>query len=517
MNKRSFGAMKTKPDKLEAVTVCIFYSDFLKYCINNKKYLDRWIIVTVENDIDTIQLCKDHSLEFICSKSAFNHEGTLDLNQANGDWVSKLAGFSKLSKETQEFLKTTPFNDISLAKGKCINDGLSKLERTGWLLHLDCDVVLPDNIRKLIDQIPLTSDHKKSIFGLRGRRILGAKTTYRGTNNFKKNQKFHAVFYKEWLNYIKTENRDPNFLNKSRQKAQLKCGIDATPGSLKSQWEYFVEGNWSRLVYPFDGPDTQHLGFFQLFHSSHCQKYFELSKNIYVDDVLFRESFPKNLRHTLNVDCVHVCLPSSGMVDLLYLDQCVLKIKHQHEFSYLNKISMQKKIRSSRLITPSNLATGKINGKKRSSVRSDFSKLFINSLNLDWSIWKQTILRIKPLLNKVSKDGKMAYQFLPNPEISWFGFSLFSEKTFDKTPFSSLSFELKAYNLNCSIEVGYGDKFRTEWIEIRKSTLKNNTWCKFRIDFSKENPLNLLNTLFSIRSRGDYSKGNISVREVFFQ
>lgn len=509
--------MKNKSVLLEAVTVCIFYSDFLKYCISNKKYLDRWIIVTVENDLDTIQLCRDFSLEFVISKRAFKNGDAPSMDKQSSGWISKLDAYPKLSIAAQEFVKTIPFNGTSLAKGKCINEGLAMLDRTGWLLHLDCDVVLPSNIRKHIDNIPLTKENKRSLFGLKGRRILGAKSTFRGTLDFKKNQKYHALFYKNWLRYIGDQKRNAAFLSKARLEAALICGIDTAPAPIKEQWDSFVKGKWDQLVYPFDGPDAHHLGFFQLFFSSHCSQYSELSTNIGVDDVLFRESYPKSHRRILDLECVHICLPSSGMLDLPDLDKHVLKIKHHRGYSYLNDIANQKNKKSSKLTKVSECISKQNKGEKLYVVRRDLSKFDVNSLNLDWCIWKETIVSINPKLNVISKDYKMIYEVLPNGEMGWFGFSIYSEKIFKKTRFKFLFFKIRVENLNCEIEVGYGDKNRMEWIKCNKSALKNNTWCKFKIEFTKKNPIDLINTIFSVRSHGIYLKGKLYIGEVYFQ
>ena len=50
------------PIDINAVTVCINFSHYLKHCISNKKYFKRWVIVTHEDDTDTIKLCKDNDL-----------------------------------------------------------------------------------------------------------------------------------------------------------------------------------------------------------------------------------------------------------------------------------------------------------------------------------------------------------------------------------------------------------------------------------------------------------------------
>ena len=53
------------PIDINAVTVCVNFSHYLKHCISNKKYFKRWVIVTHKDDTDTIKLCKDNDLEYV--------------------------------------------------------------------------------------------------------------------------------------------------------------------------------------------------------------------------------------------------------------------------------------------------------------------------------------------------------------------------------------------------------------------------------------------------------------------
>jgi len=99
--------------KVEAVTVCINFSKYLKQCLSNKDLLDRWIIITHELDEDTIALCKENDLEYVLSKRIYE--------------------------------KGAPF-----AKGKAINEGLELLDKDDWLLQLDGDIILPSNFRNLV-------------------------------------------------------------------------------------------------------------------------------------------------------------------------------------------------------------------------------------------------------------------------------------------------------------------------------------------------------------------------------
>ena len=110
--------------KIEAVTVCIDFSDKLEKVISNKSKLDRWIIVTHESDLDTIKLCQKNDIEFVCSKRVFD--------------------------------------DASFAKGCAINDGLALLNKTDWLLHIDADQKLPEDFTKNVNK---HCDDKQMLYG----------------------------------------------------------------------------------------------------------------------------------------------------------------------------------------------------------------------------------------------------------------------------------------------------------------------------------------------------------------
>ena len=102
------------PRKLEGVTVCVGYSDYLKVTLPmNLRHFDKFVVVTDKTDERTIELCKSMGVECVISKRI--HE--------NG----------------------APFN-----KGKAINEGLARLSMEDWVLHLDADTILPFNFRYLL-------------------------------------------------------------------------------------------------------------------------------------------------------------------------------------------------------------------------------------------------------------------------------------------------------------------------------------------------------------------------------
>jgi hypothetical protein len=123
---------------IEAVTVCVDYSDFLAYSmLFNKPQFDRWVVVTSPTDEATRRLCEYHDIEYVVTTSMYGQEPTL-------------VGHGKLYKP--------PF-----AKGDAINDGLAVLERTGWVVHIDADIVLPPRARDMIELAGLDDNY---IYGI---------------------------------------------------------------------------------------------------------------------------------------------------------------------------------------------------------------------------------------------------------------------------------------------------------------------------------------------------------------
>jgi hypothetical protein len=101
--------------KLECVTVCVDYADFLEVTLPlNRPHVDRMIVVTKHDDLETQKVCAKYDTECITTH-AFGPNG----------------GF---------------------CKGAGINVGLRHLDLDGWVLHLDADTVLPIHARQLLDR-----------------------------------------------------------------------------------------------------------------------------------------------------------------------------------------------------------------------------------------------------------------------------------------------------------------------------------------------------------------------------
>lgn len=94
--------------EIHAITVCVNYSHLLKHTvIANKRFFKRWVIITTEEDLATQEICKEHGLECLISKTIRNR---------------------------------------TFFKSGAINEGFDYLGYDKeWYLHIDADIVLPQN------------------------------------------------------------------------------------------------------------------------------------------------------------------------------------------------------------------------------------------------------------------------------------------------------------------------------------------------------------------------------------
>lgn len=111
--------------KIEAVTVCVNYADFLsEVAPYNIPILDRWLIVTTKDDLATREACRRFGLECL----------TTEEHRRDGEF----------------------------SKGRMIERGLQHLSAEGWRLHLDSDIVLPFQTKRLLEMAHL---HEDKIYG----------------------------------------------------------------------------------------------------------------------------------------------------------------------------------------------------------------------------------------------------------------------------------------------------------------------------------------------------------------
>jgi len=101
--------------KIECITICVGYSDFLREVLpHNLAHFDDYLVVTRFDDHATQSLCRELSVE--CRPT--------DLFDKGGD---------------------------AFAKGRAIDWGLGFLRRDAWICHLDADIYLPPMTRRWIE------------------------------------------------------------------------------------------------------------------------------------------------------------------------------------------------------------------------------------------------------------------------------------------------------------------------------------------------------------------------------
>ena len=199
--------------RLEAVTTCVGFDDMLDVTLKyNHPHVDTMIVVTSHEDKAT-QLCaRKHGV--ICVETGLFHK--------NGRGFNKGAG---------------------------INAGFNYWQYHGWRLHLDCDIVLPDQFRRIL------FDHT----------VLDQRCLY------------------------------------GADRVDI-VGADA-PAKLKPQnaWGYFVSppaGLYgSRFVHRLYGYEP--IGYFQLWHCSTQKDYPYSLGAACKDDVMFADQYQEEYRRLL--------------------------------------------------------------------------------------------------------------------------------------------------------------------------------------------------------------------------
>lgn len=105
---------KDLPFTLEGVITCVGQADFLAHTLpHNRVIFDKLIIVTAPEDKETQRVCRYWQVECYLTDAFRTRWG--------------------------EF-----------CKGNAINDAMPKLGLRDWLLHLDCDILLPPESKKVI-------------------------------------------------------------------------------------------------------------------------------------------------------------------------------------------------------------------------------------------------------------------------------------------------------------------------------------------------------------------------------
>ena len=263
--------------KLEVVTVCVNVADELKNIVSNRKFFDRWVVVTVAEDHQTIELCRDHDIDVVFSERIF----------ADG----------------------APF-----AKSKAINDGLQRCDRDGWLMLMDADILMPSDFREIFESIPQNELSFKSIFGPKLRRMVNHEPV-EGVKYCTKQLASMNNVYKHYYDWFKEEIDANEPIAFERVKEFYEFIVDSkfyadTYPSIDEQWRYYHSNEWHKLPINFEGQQQHILGYFQLFHHSSNTTFPENAVDAHWDDVVFRNSYPDELQQVLDFEVVHVGMNS---------------------------------------------------------------------------------------------------------------------------------------------------------------------------------------------------------------
>lgn len=126
--------------QIEAVTVCVGYADFLaETCRFNRQFFSEWVIVTSPDDQETLRVCHCYNLRALTTKD-FSRNG-------------RAAHQGKI------------FN-----KGRAIQRGFDSISAKQWVLHLDADIVLPQEFPHALNMAHLSEE---KIYGCDRQNICG--------------------------------------------------------------------------------------------------------------------------------------------------------------------------------------------------------------------------------------------------------------------------------------------------------------------------------------------------------
>jgi hypothetical protein len=212
--------------RLEAVTVCVGFDDMLDVTLGlNHCHVDTLIVVTAHDDRRTQRVAKKHGAVCVLT----------DLFKKNG----------------------RNFN-----KGAAINAGFGRFQYNGWRMHLDSDIALPDNFRRVL--FNHTHLDKSAIYGCDRVDVIGRAE-----------------------------------LNAVRNGGPQNCHSFWTqPGHTRPVGHRYVDPLYGYIP----------IGFFQLWHAS-CQKPYPFSLGTAAhDDTMFAAQWPADYRRHLPTAFVyHLC------------------------------------------------------------------------------------------------------------------------------------------------------------------------------------------------------------------
>lgn len=125
--------------RLQALTVSVNYADFLECIAPNRRHFERWLVVTVESDLRTLEVCRVWGMEVLFSRR---------LHQ----------------------------NGAKFHKAAALNEGLAALDQDAWTVVIDSDILLPSDFRERLELQALESN---CLYGISGRRICQTLREFR--------------------------------------------------------------------------------------------------------------------------------------------------------------------------------------------------------------------------------------------------------------------------------------------------------------------------------------------------
>ena len=212
---------------LEVVTTCVGFDDILDVTLEkNHPHVDQYIVVTSHSDKKTQMVAKKHGATCVPT----------DLFHKHG----------------------RKFN-----KGAAINSGFNYFRYYGWRMHLDCDIVLPDNFKRVL--FNYTHLDRDNIYGMDRFNVVGEKQI------------------NEFLDKPGTQYRHGFLVGENQHGTSL--------------GHRFIHG-----LYEYTP-----IGYAQLWHSSQQKGYPYSLGTAAHDDVMFGELWPRANRTLLpSVICYHL-------------------------------------------------------------------------------------------------------------------------------------------------------------------------------------------------------------------
>jgi hypothetical protein len=140
--------------KIFAITICINYSDYLECVACNRRHFDRWIVMTIQEDSATHEVCTRYGIEYRNSS----------ILSSNGSDFNAVHNKGPVLNEALQLIE----EDILGAKE-------NSQEEDYWTLIIDADVLLPRHFRDRVEALPL---RKGVLYAAAGRKICETREQF---------------------------------------------------------------------------------------------------------------------------------------------------------------------------------------------------------------------------------------------------------------------------------------------------------------------------------------------------